>query len=90
MIYLDNSATTQPCPQAVEAARTCMEQVWGNPSALYRFGAEAARAEKTARTQVAQALGAPAERVFFTSGGRRRTTGPFFPPWPGWASGANT
>ncbi len=69
MIYLDNSATTQPCPQAVEAALTCMEQVWGNPSALYRFGAEAARAEKTARTQVAQALGAPAERVFFTSGG---------------------
>ena len=69
MIYLDNSATTQPCPQAVEAVTNAMTRCWGNPSALYAFGIDAAHALRTARTQVAAALGAEPDRVFFTSGG---------------------
>ena len=31
-IYLDNSATTQPCPEAVAAANEMMVRFWGNPS----------------------------------------------------------
>ena len=42
---------------------------WGNPSALYGFGIDAAHSLRTARQQVAAALGAEHDRVFFTSGG---------------------
>ncbi len=69
MIYLDNSATTEPCPEAVEAICRALTQTWGNPSALYDFGIDAARNLRTARAQVATALGAEPDRVFFTSGG---------------------
>ena len=69
MIYLDNSATTKPCAEAVEAMMTAMTESWGNPSALYGFGIDTARALRTARHQVAAALGAEPDRVFFTSGG---------------------
>ena len=69
MIYLDNSATTKPCPEAVEAMANAMTENWGNPSALYNFGIDTARQLKTARHTVAAALGAEPNRVFFTSGG---------------------
>ena len=69
MIYLDNSATTQPCPEAVEAMTKALTENWGNPSSLYDFGIDTARALRSARSDVAAALGAEPERVFFTSGG---------------------
>ena len=69
MIYLDNSATTKPCNEAVETMVNALTQGWGNPSALYGFGIDAAHALRTARQQVAAALGAEHDRVFFTSGG---------------------
>ena len=69
MIYLDNSATTKPCMEAVDAITKSLTEGWGNPSALYNFGIDTARALRTARMQVAAALGAEADRVFFTSGG---------------------
>ena len=69
MIYLDNSATTKPCPQAVEAMTNALTENWGNPSALYGFGIDAARQLRQARHTVAAALGAEPDRVFFTSGG---------------------
>lgn len=69
MIYLDNSATTKPCPEAVAAIYDSITENWGNPSALYDFGIESARRILTARTQVARAMGAEYDRVFFTSGG---------------------
>ena len=69
MIYLDNSATTKPCIQAVEAMTKAMTENWGNPSALYNFGIDTARELRTARHQLAATMGAEPERVFFTSGG---------------------
>ena len=69
MIYFDNSATTKPCPQAVEAMTKALTENWGNPSALYDFGIETARLLRSARHQVAAAMGAEPDRVFFTSGG---------------------
>lgn len=69
MIYLDNSATTKPCAEAVAAMKDALENTWANPSTLYVFGMEAAHKLKTAREQVARALGAEPDRVFFTSGG---------------------
>ena len=64
-----DSATTKPCPEAVAAMVEALETGWGNPSSLYRFGMDAARRLKAAREQVAKALGAESDRVFFTSGG---------------------
>ena len=69
MIYLDNSATTRPCKEAVEAMTLAMTENWGNPSALYGFGIDTAHMLRDARHKVAAALGAEADRVFFTSGG---------------------
>jgi len=69
MIYLDNSATTKPCQEAVEAMMTAMTENWANPSALYSFGIETGRQLRTARHAVAAAMGAEPDRVFFTSGG---------------------
>ena len=69
MIYLDNSATTKPCKEAVEAMTTALTTDWANPSALYQFGIDAAHSLRNARGRVAAALGAEPDRVFFTSGG---------------------
>lgn len=69
MIYLDNSATTKPCQEAVEAMTLALTENWGNPSALYGFGIDTARQLRQARAQVAAAMGAEPDRVFFTSGG---------------------
>lgn len=69
MIYFDNSATTRPCKEAVEAMTLAMTQNWANPSALYGFGIDAAKELRVARQQVAAAMGAEPDRVFFTSGG---------------------
>ena len=69
MIYLDNAATTRPCAEAVAAVNDALTARWGNPSAVHRLGIEAARLLRTARQDVAEAMGAETERVFFTSGG---------------------
>ena len=69
MIYLDNSATTKPCKEAVEAIHLAMTENWGNPSALYGFGIDTAHQLRDARHKVAAALGAEPDRIFFTSGG---------------------
>ena len=69
MIYLDNSATTKPCAEAVEAMTKALTENWGNPSALYNFGIDTARLLRQARHSVASAMGAEPDRVFFTSGG---------------------
>jgi cysteine desulfurase len=69
MIYLDNSATTKPCKEAVEAMTNALTENWANPSALYQFGIDAARQLRLARNKVAAAMGAEPDRVFFTSGG---------------------
>lgn len=69
MIYLDNSATTRPCEAAVAAVTKALTEDWANPSALYQFGIDASRSLRTARSQIAGAMGAETDRVFFTSGG---------------------
>ena len=69
MIYLDNSATTKPNSACVEAMTAVLTECWGNPSSVHAFGMEAEKLLRRARNQVAAALGAEPERVFFTSGG---------------------
>lgn len=67
--YLDNSATTRPCPEAIAAINESLSNCWGNPSSVHRLGINAAHSLQAARRQVADALGAETDRVFFTSCG---------------------
>lgn len=69
MVYLDNSATTQPCSACVAAMTQLLTDCWANPSSLHSPGIEANHRLRQARQQVAAALGAEPDRVFFTSGG---------------------
>lgn len=69
LIYLDNAATTRPCREAVAAVTEVLTEDWGNPSSVHDLGVRGSRRLKTAREQVAAAMGAEPERVFFTSGG---------------------
>ena len=69
-IYLDNSATTKPRPEAIAAAQAVFQQQWGNPSSLHDWGQRSATVLETARLQVAGLLNAPnPESIVFTSGG---------------------
>lgn len=67
--YLDNSATTPVCPQAVEAAVRMMTVCFGNPSSLHTLGIQAEKELSEAREAVARLVGAAADRLIFTSGG---------------------
>jgi cysteine desulfurase len=68
-VYLDNSATTKPAPEVIQAIRETWEDNYGNPSALHRKGLEAEKLLKKARCQLADAIGAADNEVIFTSGG---------------------
>lgn len=68
MIYLDNAATTKPCPEAVSAALEAMTDNFGNPSSLHRAGLNAQLAMDKARRTIAVSLGAAPDNVIFTSG----------------------
>ena len=68
MIYLDNAATTKPCPEAVQAALEAMTDNFGNPSSLHRAGLNAQLAVDRARKSVADSLGALLDNIIFTSG----------------------
>lgn len=69
MHYLDNSATTKPCRAAVEAAYSAMTGGFGNPSSQHGLGFAADGLLKSARKDVAAALGCEPAELFFTSGG---------------------
>ena len=72
MIYFDNSATTKPCPEAIEAIAAALTENWGNPSSAHFAGDNAHRAVEDARKAVATALGirrVSDGKVVFTSGG---------------------
>ena len=68
-VYADNAATTPVSPKVVEAVLPYMTKFYGNPSSLYQTGQKAFRAVDKARQQVADALGAEKDEIFFTSGG---------------------
>ncbi len=68
MIYLDYAATTPLDPEVREAMRG-VEEVFGNPSSIHRFGQEARRVLEGAREKVAALLGARPREVVFTASG---------------------
>jgi len=69
MIYLDNSATTRPFEQVIQAMATAQREDFGNPSSLHHLGVMAERKLAAARKQVFAALGARDGSFVFTAGG---------------------
>ena len=68
-VYADNSATTRVSEAALAAAMPYFRERYGNASSIYALGMSAARDLEKARQQVADALGAKPNEIYFTSGG---------------------
>jgi cysteine desulfurase len=69
IIYMDHSATTYVRREVVEAMAPYHAEHFGNPSSIYSIARDSKRAIDTARAQVAKALGAEPDEIYFTSGG---------------------
>lgn len=68
-VYLDNSATTKPCDEAVAAINKMITENYGNPSSLHFLGISAMKEVIKARESIAKKLDCEKDEIFFTSGG---------------------
>lgn len=69
MIYLDNAASTQIHEQVLEEMLPYLQDQFGNPSSIHRYGRLAHKAIEKARKLVADLINADPSEIFFTSGG---------------------
>ena len=69
MIYFDNNATTQVAPEVVDEMLPYFSELYGNPSAGYRFARQSKKAIDLARERVAKLIGSQPEEIVFTSCG---------------------
>jgi len=67
--YLDNSATTKVCEEAVNAMRPYFSEKYGNASSLHQQGREASEALIQARQTLAKIIRANPEEIIFTGSG---------------------
>lgn len=68
-VYLDHSATTALDPAVLQKMLPYFSEVYGNASSQHTIGQKAAKAIELARMQVAKALNASPNEIYFTSGG---------------------
>jgi cysteine desulfurase len=68
-VYLDHAATTPVRPEVRDAMAPYLDERFGNPSSMHRWGRQARNALEDARARLAAALGAQRRDVIFTSGG---------------------
>ncbi len=68
-IYMDHAATTQLLPEARAAMAPFLGEMYGNASTSYEPGQQAKQALEKARGQIAEAIDAEPEEIYFTSGG---------------------
>ncbi|MCL2531975.1 MAG: cysteine desulfurase [Oscillospiraceae bacterium] len=67
--YLDNSATTPVCTEAVQAVLQELNVIWGNPSSMHRVGLQAEHLLNQNRAALAAGLSCSPGEIIFTSGG---------------------
>lgn len=67
-VYLDNNATTRLAPSVLDAMRSALD-TFGNPSSRHAVGRGARSIVESARSSVAQLIGARSSEIAFTSGG---------------------
>ena len=68
-IYLDNSATTKICDEALEVYTRVSKEQFGNPSSLHSAGLSAERELDRARAEILASVGERSGHVFFTGSG---------------------
>ncbi len=68
-IYFDHSATTPTSEEVVKEMLPFFTDIYGNGSSQHSHGREAGKYIDIARRQVADAIGAKASEIYFTSGG---------------------
>ncbi len=69
IIYMDHAATTYVRSEVMEAMAPYHAEHFGNPSSVYSIARDSRKALDIARAQVAKALGADPDEIYFTSGG---------------------
>ncbi|HET6581270.1 MAG TPA: cysteine desulfurase NifS [Methanoregula sp.] len=69
IVYMDHSATTYTKKEVLEAMIPYYSEHFGNPSSIYSIAGDSKKAIDAARAQVAKALGADTDEIYFTSGG---------------------
>lgn len=67
--YLDNSATTKPCDEAIRLLNESLLNNWGNPSSLHTSGINAESTLFSCKKACAKIIGAREDEIYFTSGG---------------------
>ena len=68
-IYLDNSATTKICDEALEKYNTVSREIFGNPSSLHTLGLLAEKELDAARAALLSSLGERDSAVVFVASG---------------------
>ncbi len=66
---MDNAATTKIHTDVLDSMLPYLKEKYGNPSSIYSLGHESREAIEKSRKEVAKALGANTNEIFFTSGG---------------------
>lgn len=69
IIYMDNAATTAVRKEVLDEMLPWFTEHYGNASSIHSVGREAKRAIENARKQVAAAIGAQSQEIYFTAGG---------------------
>ena len=68
-VYLDNSATTKICDEALNKYVEVSREFFGNPSSLHGLGFDAEKLISSAREEICTSLGAKGASVIFTASG---------------------
>ncbi len=68
-IYLDNSATTKPCQNAIKNINIALENNWGNPSSLYDLGFHAQTLVDQTRKSVSNLIKCREDEIYFVGSG---------------------
>ena len=68
-IYMDNGATTRVTEPVFEAMKPYFCEIYGNPSSAHNFGYVSRHAVDAAREQVARAINADVNEIYFTGCG---------------------
>ena len=68
-VYLDNSATTKPYKEVIDAVSEVMESTWGNPSSMHMLGVDAEKYLTKSTEMISQTLRCKPSEILYTSGG---------------------
>ena len=69
VLYFDNAATTRVRPEVVDVMTKYFSENYGNPSSIYKIAQTNKAAVEKGREQIAKAINAEKNEIYFTAGG---------------------